>query len=90
MEVLGSAISSNAYLYLIERVNSIYNAGYGPFRTNYTRQNARVLCRVMYIEGKMYEYAKSLGITLITLLTLNGDGTESWTLSKDCGGTVGN
>ena len=48
----------------IERVNSIYNAGYGP---NYTRQNARVLCRVMYIEGKMYEYAKSLEITLITV-----------------------
>ena len=64
MEVLGSAISSNTYLYLIERVNSIYNAGYGP---NYTRQNARVLCRVMYIEGKMYEYAKSLEITLITV-----------------------
>ena len=64
MEVLGSAISSNTYLYLIERVNSIYNAGYGP---SYTRQNARVLCRVMYIEGKMYEYAKSLEITLITV-----------------------
>ena len=64
MEVLGSAISSNTYLYLIERVNSIYNAGYGP---NYTRQNAMVLCRVMYIEGKMYEYAKSLEITLITV-----------------------
>ena len=64
MEVLGSAISSNTYLYLIERVNSIYNAGYGP---NYTRQNARVLCRVMHIEGKMYEYAKSLEITLITV-----------------------
>ena len=64
MEVLGSAISSNAYFYLIERVNSIYNAGYGP---SYTRQNARVLCRVMYIEGKMYEYAKSLEITLITV-----------------------
>jgi len=47
------------------------------------------------VEGKMYEHAKSLGITLITislrpslmkyhtrLLTLTGDGTGSWTLSR--------
>lgn len=46
------------------------------------------------VEGKMYEHAKSLGITLITislrpslmkyhtrLLTLTGDGTGNWTLS---------
>ncbi|KAH9077907.1 ABC transporter transmembrane region 2-domain-containing protein [Lactarius deliciosus] len=47
------------------------------------------------VEGQMYEHAKSLGITLITislrpslakyhtqLLTLSGDGTGSWTLSR--------
>ncbi|KZP15909.1 hypothetical protein FIBSPDRAFT_934923, partial [Athelia psychrophila] len=47
------------------------------------------------VEGKMYEHAKSLGITLITislrpslskyhtlLLTLNGDAEGSWTLSR--------
>ncbi|THH19625.1 hypothetical protein EW146_g1583 [Bondarzewia mesenterica] len=47
------------------------------------------------VEGQMYEHAKSLGITLITislrpslakyhtqLLTLTGDGTGSWTLSR--------
>ncbi|KAJ8461840.1 hypothetical protein ONZ45_g18149 [Pleurotus djamor] len=47
------------------------------------------------VEGKMYEHAKSLGITLITislrpslmkyhthLLTLAGDGTGKWTLSR--------
>ncbi|OAX39926.1 hypothetical protein K503DRAFT_738490 [Rhizopogon vinicolor AM-OR11-026] len=47
------------------------------------------------VEGQMYEHAKSLGITLITislrptltkyhthLLTLSGDGTGSWTFSR--------
>ncbi|CCM00773.1 uncharacterized protein FIBRA_02815 [Fibroporia radiculosa] len=47
------------------------------------------------VEGRMYEHAKSLGITLITislrpslmryhtqLLTLAGDGTGKWTLSR--------
>ncbi|KAF8480250.1 ABC transporter transmembrane region 2-domain-containing protein [Russula ochroleuca] len=47
------------------------------------------------VEGQMYEHAKSLGITLITislrpslakyhtqLLTLSGDGTGSWTLAR--------
>ncbi|KAI0264669.1 ABC transporter transmembrane region 2-domain-containing protein [Gloeopeniophorella convolvens] len=47
------------------------------------------------VEGQMYEHAKSIGITLITislrpslakyhtqLLTLSGDGTGSWTLAK--------
>ncbi|KDQ60342.1 hypothetical protein JAAARDRAFT_174405 [Jaapia argillacea MUCL 33604] len=47
------------------------------------------------VEGRMYEHAKSLGITLITislrpslmkyhtqLLTLKGDGTGGWTLSR--------
>jgi len=47
------------------------------------------------VEGEMYEHAKSLGITLITvslrpslmkyhtrLLTLTGDGTGSWKLSR--------
>ncbi|KZT10351.1 uncharacterized protein LAESUDRAFT_721687 [Laetiporus sulphureus 93-53] len=47
------------------------------------------------VEGRMYEHAKSLGITLITislrpslmryhtqLLTLEGDGTGKWTLSR--------
>ncbi|KAH8097062.1 ABC transporter transmembrane region 2-domain-containing protein [Cristinia sonorae] len=47
------------------------------------------------VEGRMYEHAKSLGITLITislrpslmryhnqLLTINGDGVGSWTLTK--------
>lgn len=47
------------------------------------------------VEGRMYEHAKSLGITLITislrpslmryhthLLTLAGDGTGKWTLSQ--------
>ncbi|KAI0938687.1 hypothetical protein AcV5_000308 [Taiwanofungus camphoratus] len=47
------------------------------------------------VEGRMYEHAKSLGITLITislrpslaryhtqLLTLAGDGTGRWTLSR--------
>ncbi|KAG6329297.1 hypothetical protein ID866_9791, partial [Astraeus odoratus] len=48
----------------------------------------------MDVEGQMYEHAKSLGISLITislrpsltkyhthLLTLTGDGTGSWTLT---------
>ncbi|KAF8500218.1 ABC transporter transmembrane region 2-domain-containing protein [Russula emetica] len=47
------------------------------------------------VEGQMYEHAKSLGITLITislrpslakyhtqLLTLSGDGTGGWTLAR--------
>ncbi|KAG1862313.1 ABC transporter transmembrane region 2-domain-containing protein [Suillus subluteus] len=47
------------------------------------------------VEGQMYEHAKSLGITLITIslrpsltkyhthiLTLTGDGTGSWTFSR--------
>lgn len=47
------------------------------------------------VEGRMYEHAKSLGITLITisirpslmkyhthLLTLKGDGSAGWTLSR--------
>ncbi|KAI0065247.1 hypothetical protein BV25DRAFT_1851548 [Artomyces pyxidatus] len=47
------------------------------------------------VEGKMYEHAKAIGITLITislrpsltkyhtqLLTLSGDGTGSWTLTR--------
>jgi len=47
------------------------------------------------VEGQMYEHAKSLGITLITislrpslakyhtqLLTLSSDGTRSWTLAR--------
>jgi ATP-binding cassette subfamily D (ALD) long-chain fatty acid import protein len=47
------------------------------------------------VEGQMYEHAKSLGITLITislrpslakyhtqLLTLSGDGTGNWTLAR--------
>ncbi|KAF8660753.1 hypothetical protein AX16_001548 [Volvariella volvacea WC 439] len=47
------------------------------------------------VEGRMYEHAKSLGITLITislrpslmkyhtqLLTLTGDGTSEWTLTR--------
>ncbi|KAI0317948.1 ABC transporter transmembrane region 2-domain-containing protein [Amylostereum chailletii] len=47
------------------------------------------------VEGRMYEHAKSLGITLITIslrpslakyhtqmLTLSGDGTGSWTLTR--------
>jgi len=47
------------------------------------------------VEGRMYEHAKSLGITLITislrpslmkyhtkLLTLSGDGSGKWTLSS--------
>ncbi|KAG1811789.1 ABC transporter transmembrane region 2-domain-containing protein [Suillus subaureus] len=47
------------------------------------------------VEGQMYEYAKSLGITLVTIslrpsltkyhthiLTLTGDGTGSWTFSR--------
>lgn len=47
------------------------------------------------VEGRMYEHAKSLGITLITislrpslmryhtqLLTLAGDGTGRWTLTR--------
>lgn len=47
------------------------------------------------VEGRMYEHAKSLGITLITislrpslmkyhtqLLTINGDGVGSWTLNR--------
>ncbi|KAI0790361.1 ABC transporter transmembrane region 2-domain-containing protein [Abortiporus biennis] len=47
------------------------------------------------VEGRMYEHAKSLGITLITislrpsltkyhnqLLTITGDGTGSWTLHR--------
>lgn len=47
------------------------------------------------VEGRMYEHAKSLGITLITislrpslmkyhsqLLTISGDGVGSWALTK--------
>ena len=47
------------------------------------------------VEGRMYEHAKSLGITLITislrpslmkyhtqLLTINGDGVGSWILNR--------
>ncbi|THH32565.1 hypothetical protein EUX98_g1608 [Antrodiella citrinella] len=47
------------------------------------------------VEGRMYEHAKSLGVTLITislrpslmkyhnqLLTINGDGLGSWSLTK--------
>ena len=47
------------------------------------------------VEGRMYEHAKSLGITLITislrpslmryhthLLTLAGDGTGKWTMTR--------